>query len=297
MIDIVVPTYNRLWALQRVIPWYLRQALVDRVIVVDDCSTDGSQEWIRAISSQDNRVAGIHLPVTHGAAAARNRGADHASAPYVLFIDDDMQLQPEHALSVLFHELERCHGDIIAPLLIIGEHRPAAYTASKKPVQLNNRVTLERTPMQRLKKAFPQETTACAQACGIMLMRREVLFSVRYDESLGLTSYRDETDFQLKAIAQGFKLLVCPQVMLIDFEHPVDAYGGCRSATNVLSYELQACKNNWRILRRHSATIKEKLGIPYSMAVLQAAFIAEHLGMRLLCTSVVNMLRRWNMYG
>ncbi len=91
--SIVIPTFNRLPALQEVI-----QALCGQegppfeVIVVDDGSEDGAADWLdeRAAGSDAD---GIGLRVLHqpnrGPAVARNRGVSAARGRWVAFLGDD----------------------------------------------------------------------------------------------------------------------------------------------------------------------------------------------------------------
>ena len=74
------------------------------------------------------------------------------------------------------------------------------------------------------------------------------------------SSYRDETDFQLKAIRKGFRLLACPKVCMIYFINLFDK-GGCSHSMNSFAYELETCRNNWRFLVRHEDVLNKFLEI------------------------------------
>ena len=86
-VSVVIPTYNRASSLAR-----LLRALRDQkpppggfeVIVVDDGSTDETREVLEAAPE----VRHLHQ-LTCGAASARNRGWQVASAPLIAFTDDD----------------------------------------------------------------------------------------------------------------------------------------------------------------------------------------------------------------
>jgi glycosyltransferase involved in cell wall biosynthesis len=63
------------------------------VIVVDDCSTDGTSETLRAQNWPRLRV--IQHEENKGAAGARNTGFDAAKAPYVALLDSDDEWKPD----------------------------------------------------------------------------------------------------------------------------------------------------------------------------------------------------------
>jgi GT2 family glycosyltransferase len=112
-LSIVLPTYNRLERLQRVLAALEEQDFPrDRfeLIVVSDGAEDGTNDFLK------NVVTPLQLrPIfqrNQGVAAARNHGVYRARGPIVLFIDDDVV--PE---SCLLTEHWRTHtghdGDIV----------------------------------------------------------------------------------------------------------------------------------------------------------------------------------------
>ena len=87
-ISVVVPTYNRLETLARVIPSLMAQSLAPEryeVIVADSNSSDGTAEYL----AREPRVR--HLPGAYtGRASARNAGIAAANGRIVLFNDSDI---------------------------------------------------------------------------------------------------------------------------------------------------------------------------------------------------------------
>jgi glycosyltransferase involved in cell wall biosynthesis len=75
------------------------------VIVVDDASTDTTQERLRSAHTRFPLKV-IRLEENHGAPAARNRGEKEAQGTYLLFLDADVELRP-HALDVLMKALDQ----------------------------------------------------------------------------------------------------------------------------------------------------------------------------------------------
>ncbi|MGB3137589.1 MAG: glycosyltransferase [Nodosilinea sp.] len=97
-ISVVTPTYNRQPVLEKCLLALERQtcdpALVDdyELVVVDDGSTDGTQEWLR----QTTEFPHVRLFERHheGAGMARNYGVKVARGDTIVFIDSDVILAP-----------------------------------------------------------------------------------------------------------------------------------------------------------------------------------------------------------
>lgn len=87
-ISVVLPTYNRVGTLRRAVESVLRQTF-ERIelIVVDDCSTDSSGEYLASIT--DPRVRIIRHEQNRGGNAARNTGIKAARAELIAFQDSD----------------------------------------------------------------------------------------------------------------------------------------------------------------------------------------------------------------
>jgi GT2 family glycosyltransferase len=96
-IAVVIPTHQRRELLKRALGALAVQTIAREryeVVVVCDGCTDGSAEALRAFEGGAADTGPWRLTVLEqenaGAATARNRGARPASAPLLLFLDDDM---------------------------------------------------------------------------------------------------------------------------------------------------------------------------------------------------------------
>lgn len=88
MISVIIPTYNRCKLLIRSVRSVLKQSYKNiEVIVIDDCSTDKTEEYIKKI--KDNRLKYIKLRKNHGACYARNIGISKAKGDFIAFQDSD----------------------------------------------------------------------------------------------------------------------------------------------------------------------------------------------------------------
>lgn len=94
MVSIIVPVYNAGAYIESTIEMVMRQTYRDwELILVDDCSSDGSVGRIEAYISQSpcaqEKVRLIRRSCNGGAAAARNRGIEAAAGRYIAFLDAD----------------------------------------------------------------------------------------------------------------------------------------------------------------------------------------------------------------
>jgi hypothetical protein len=196
-------------------------------------------------------------------------------------------------------ELLRCSGDMIAPASTVSENEPVPSVPefSETPSDLLvsdavvNRWTLmmRNLPCERL----PKRTFQSSLLFGWTLQRRELYRDVRYSDDLAPTYFRDETDVHLALVDRGCRLLACPFVYALDMRRPVSLPdGGCHSQGTLLRYDLIACRNNWRMLRRRRRAIHSKLHIRLPIALLQAVFVCDRFLYRLPRRFAGHVLRR-----
>ncbi len=87
-VSIIVPTYNCENFVKKTIDSILKQTYQNfEIIVIDDCSTDGTVEYIKSI--KDDRIVVLINEKRSGAAFSRNRGIAAASGDYIAFLDGD----------------------------------------------------------------------------------------------------------------------------------------------------------------------------------------------------------------
>ena len=98
IVSTIIPTYNRAHLIGRSIRSVLAQTYEDfELIIVDDGSTDNTEEVVRAFN--DQRIRYIKHPINRGVSAARNTGIKVARGHYIAFQDSDDEWLP--------HKLER----------------------------------------------------------------------------------------------------------------------------------------------------------------------------------------------
>ena len=94
LISVVIPVYNAERTIERTIKSILDNTFTDyEVILVDDGSTDGSAEKLRAIAGTDTRIRAV-MAEHGGVGSARNRGLEEARGTYIAFVDADDEISP-----------------------------------------------------------------------------------------------------------------------------------------------------------------------------------------------------------
>ena len=112
-ISVVVPLYNKKDYLKLSVDSILNQTHKNiEVLIVDDCSTDGSLELCRELYGSDARVKILQQPRNMGPGAARNTGIRSAQGKYVVFVDGDDEIFPDR-LSKMFDTAEKYNADVV----------------------------------------------------------------------------------------------------------------------------------------------------------------------------------------
>lgn len=95
-VTIVIPNYNGISFLDACLRSVSEQTEIDpEVIVVDNGSTDGSQEYIEEHFPNCRLV---RLDKNYGFCRAVNEGIDRATSPYVILLNNDTEVLPDFAV-------------------------------------------------------------------------------------------------------------------------------------------------------------------------------------------------------
>lgn len=94
MVSVIIPSYNRAKLLQRSIESVLNQTYKNlECIVVDDCSTDETEEIVKNYT--DHRLRYMRHKENRNASSARNTGISASNGKYIAFQDSDDEWLPQ----------------------------------------------------------------------------------------------------------------------------------------------------------------------------------------------------------
>jgi GT2 family glycosyltransferase len=269
-VTIVVATRDRRDDLERTLPRHEAS-----VIVVDNGSTDGSPQAVRA---RHPAVEVVELGRNHGA-PARNVGVARAGTPYVAFADDDSWWSPgslDRAVAVLDAHPRLA---VLAARVLVGDAEaldPVCVAMSSSPLG---------TPAD-----LPGRSVLGFVACGAVVRRDAFLSAGGFDDVVFF--FGEEERLALDLTAAGWGLAYVPEVTAHHHPSPVRDSGG-RRALAVRNDLLVAClRRPWPVVgRRVVAALR---GGPAGRAGLRAAVprVPRALARRRLLPPTVEAARR-----
>ncbi len=91
-LSVVIPVYNEIRTIEEILN-RVRSVREDKeIIVVDDCSTDGTREWLIKVVGKDIRV--VFHSENKGKGAALRTGFEHVTGDIVIIQDADLEYDP-----------------------------------------------------------------------------------------------------------------------------------------------------------------------------------------------------------
>lgn len=194
----VIPTYNRAELVQRAIDSALVQSRpVDEIIVVDDGSTDGTGEILRARYGERIRY---HWQPNAGVSAARNLGMSLAQGRYIALLDsDDLWLPEKTRLQVDYLDAHPHIGMVLCDV--------ARVDAAGQPIDIFRRREVIAHDGWALAELLMNPALAPASA----MFRREVYQDIGgFDTALRTA---EDIDFHLR-VARRWQIGVVEQVLV-----------------------------------------------------------------------------------
>ncbi|MGB9077726.1 MAG: glycosyltransferase family 2 protein [Terracidiphilus sp.] len=169
----VMPVYNEAATVAKVIGVVLAQRPVRELVVVDDCSQDGTWENLERLAAGDPRIKLYRHAVNQGKGAALRTGIAQATSPIVIVQDADLEYDPAEYY-LLLAPILRGKADVVYGSRFLGgsgAHRVLYFwhsVGNRFLTMCSNMATdLNLTDMETGYKAF----------------RREVIQGVKFDEN------------------------------------------------------------------------------------------------------------------
>lgn len=281
-VSVVVPTYNRAHILHLTIPTYLQNE-VKEIIIVDDCSTDNTQEIVNNLQKKYTRIRYIRNEINSKQTYSKNVGIKLATGKYIFFGDDDSVIN-KGCISTLLYTMHDYGGDVVGARAIYADssfdvryiNSYLKYLSLWKRTYasaLSEIVNLEKMTTRFDKIYSSPAFVPFCHACA--LVRKELAEQTLFDINYTGCAYREETDFFIRITLSGKKIIYDSKAVSINLPTSLVRGGGAHTGTSDEWY-ISAEQNNWYFLEKNWEKIQEKYSIKVSKEDMQREFM-EHL--------------------
>ena len=126
LLSVVMPVFNELATVEEVIRRVLAVPLRIELVVVDDCSTDGTRDLLAKLQGELGFVL-LLQPRNQGKGAALRRGFEAVTGDLVVIQDADLEYSPEE-LPQLIELICDGRADVVYGSRFLGRHRVFLFT-------------------------------------------------------------------------------------------------------------------------------------------------------------------------
>lgn len=266
MITLIVPTYNRAYALDQVLDTFYQQKSVTEIIFVDDCSTDDTKAVIDKFKSKYSQVETVYFKneKRSGASFSRMKGVDAARGEYILFCDDDEFLENNYS-EVCLKKIQNGEAEIVSGRHFyrnIGEDINEALKRFGRG--LHSGSVFGNIRYKIYTDAIFEGDASIPFTHGIFMTSKSLLRKYKIDPfySRG-NGFREESDFQMNAFLNGHKIIMTNETHCVHMNMKEVRTGGQR--VNRLKRYWYNVYYTYYFLRKYFNKIQGKLDIKYSL--------------------------------
>jgi glycosyltransferase involved in cell wall biosynthesis len=161
-LSVVIPVYNERQWVRELVRRVQAVPLPKEIVMVDDCSTDGTRDILKELEGPNVRV--VFQPHNQGKGAALREGFRHATGSVVLVQDADLEYDPSEYPRLVQPIVEN-KADVVYGSRFIGDNHRVLYywhsVANSMLTALSNMFTnLNLTDMETCYKVFRREVLA-----------------------------------------------------------------------------------------------------------------------------------------
>jgi GT2 family glycosyltransferase/glycosyltransferase involved in cell wall biosynthesis len=246
-VSIIIPVFNQLRFTQACLASLQEHQGTEQfeVIVVDDCSTDGTAEAVPRIPGL------VHLrnETNSGFIASCNRGAETARGNYLVFLNNDTLVKPRWLSALRDTFAEQPRAGIVGSKLVYpdGRLQEAGGIIWRDATGWNYG---KFDDPEKPDYNYLREVDYCSAAA--LMVPKSLFVSVGGFDSRYAPAYYEDTDLAFKVLEAGYKVLYQPLSEVIHYE---GATGGTDLSTGTKKHQ---CMNRSTFAEKWAAELMTK---------------------------------------
>ncbi len=289
MISIIIPTFNRANILKKAIESYLSQKFVDEIFIINDASTDATEEVIEELKKNYSFIRSVKHDANKGLAASRIEGIEKTKNDLIIFGEDDVIFENDYVEKLYICMQKHDAGIVGGRIISIYENENKEEVIdrwNKKQIPLIDYRYIEGHFSVRI-----ENDAEVPFIHAIYLSNKKVYKNIKLQTYYKGNEYREETDLQISVAKQGYKIMYCPDALCYHIMRSMKDKSGCHSM-NKFSYEFWTIMNNNLFLKRNHEFLikygvqKNRLLIASDFAVNRILYYLIYAGIGSVCKRV-----------
>lgn len=200
MLTAVIVTYNRKELLSQNIEMLLKQTMtVDSIIIVDNCSSDGTYEYLKNCGWTTEPFLYLKTETNIGGAGGFYTGvkaAYEAGADWIVLMDDDGRMADEHTMEILYRAARKLYDENR------GERKLFVNALVQKGKLLSFKIDHMYTVVEAMMAAKNGLIEGAANPFNGTLISRELVSDIGYPKKEFFIK-GDEVDYKQRALDAG----------------------------------------------------------------------------------------------
>ena len=200
MLTAVIVTYNRKELLSQNIEMLLKQTMtVDSIIIVDNCSSDGTYEYLKNCGWTTQPFLYLKTETNIGGAGGFYTGvkaAYEAGADWIVLMDDDGRMADEHTMEILYRAARKLYDENR------GERKLFVNALVQKGELLSFKIDHMYTVVEAMMAAKNGLIEGAANPFNGTLISRELVSDIGYPKKEFFIK-GDEVDYKQRALDAG----------------------------------------------------------------------------------------------